>query len=106
MAFFRALPCAQPLCPIPIADVHHIPYAIFQIRPLFNDGAPGRPNRRMRLSGQGKRIVERQHILGMKRSIAVPLHLVRIGGALSVDIEHEETVVAGRAGVGRMLLLG
>ena len=70
----------------------HIPDAVGKIVPLFNDGAPGGPDRR--LFGNGQHIPEGLQILPMEGLVADLFHIIGGGGPLGVDVEHDERIKA------------
>ena len=77
-----------------LADGNHVPDTGGQIVPLFDDGAPGRPDGRLSVLVEGEDIVKGLHVLLVERLIAVLFHVVRVGGPLGVDVEHDKAVKA------------
>ena len=75
-----------------LAGGKHIPDTVGKVFPLFDDGAPGGPDRGP--VGNGEHIPESLQILPVERRIADLLHIVRRGCPLGIDIEHDERVEA------------
>ena len=74
------------------ADRHHVAHTVPQIRAHFDDGSPCRPDGRT--LRQRQYVIKRRHIFPMKGLIEGFLHMLRVGRALGIDIEHEKAVVA------------
>ena len=69
-----------------------IPHTVHEVIPLFDDVPPGGPDSRgLR---KGEKIAEGFPVLFVESAVAHPLHIVRPGGPLGVDIEHEKAVIA------------
>ena len=94
VALFRPLPGGVPGRPMGLADGNHVPDTGGQIVPLFDDGAPGRPDGGLSVLVEGQNIVKGLHVLLVERLIAVLFHVIRVGGPLGVDVEHDKAVKA------------
>ena len=94
MSLFGAFPGGVPSCPMGLANGDHIPDAGGQVIPLLNDGAPGCPDGGLGIGIEGEHIVKGLHILPVEGLVAVGLHVVRVGGPLGIDVEHDEAVKA------------
>ena len=69
-----------------------IPHTVHEVLPLHDDVAPGGPHRR--LVRQGEKIAEGLAVLRVESGVQGRLHIVRPGGPLGVDVEHEEAVIS------------
>ena len=74
------------------ADGHHIPDTEGEIGPLLNDAAPGGPDRRS-ITGTLQNITEGFHVFRMETDVQFAVHILRDGGALGIDIKHDEGII-------------
>ena len=70
---------------------YEIPHAVGQIVPLFNDIAPGSPHGRS--GGKREQISESLAVFLVEQRIESLFHIVRPGGPLGIDVEHEKAVI-------------
>lgn len=87
------LPAVNQLTPYfcPILTIS--PNAFKEISPLFDDRAPCRPyGRCVPGFGQVQCIFKSFHIFGVQIGVARFFHVVGIGGALGIEIEHDKAV--------------
>ena len=68
---------------------HHLPHQAGQIVPLLDQGAPCGPHGRLGLGEDG---LEPAQILVAEGAVGGLVHIVGVGGALGVDVEHDPTV--------------
>ena len=90
MALFAALSCAVPLSTVFLPHPDHVHKALGKVIPLFNDGAPGRPHRRLLRNGQ--HIAKGFQIFLMQLQIAGLFHGIRVCCPLGIDIEHDKRI--------------
>ena len=74
-----------------LAVCQKVTHAVHQIVPLHDDVAPRSPDGG--LFGEGQQVAESLPVLCVQGLIAGTLHVVRMGGSLGVDIEHQEAVI-------------
>ena len=95
MPLFGTLPRAKPPGTVFLPDGDHVPDTVPEIGAFFYDGAPSRPNRRGKTRPHlGEDIPKRRHILPVEGLVALGIHVLRSGGSLGIDIEHQKAVVA------------
>ena len=93
MADFGAASGSEPVDTVFLPDFDHIADAFKEISPLFDDRAPCRPyGRCVPGFGQVQCIFKSFHIFGVQIGVARFFHVVGIGGALGIEIEHDKAV--------------
>ena len=91
MPLLGTLPRAKPPGAVFLPDGDHVPDTVPEIGAFFYDGAPGRPNRRGKTRPHlGEDIPKRRHILPVEGLVALGIHVLRSGGSLGIDIEHQK----------------
>ena len=98
MPLFGAFSCGIPDCVTGLAKLDQILHTWGQIWPLFDDGPPGGPDGRCAVLVQGEDVIKSLQIFLVKLGVIGHFHVIRIGGTLGIDIEHQkavETVVQG-----------
>ena len=94
MTLLGTVPSAVPFSVIGGANVDHIVDAGGEVVPLFDNGAPSAPDRRGSGLVQGEGVSEGLQIFPVQILVIDLFHVIRIGGPLGVDVEHNEAVVA------------
>ena len=93
MSFYGALARGEPHGVIFFSERDHILDTAGEIVTLFNDIAPGCPNRRTVRERGFEHVTEGIHIFGVEEFVSLALHILRARGALGVDIEHDKAVI-------------
>ena len=98
MAFFAPLAKGDPR-DVPLScQGHHLPHQAGQVVPLFDQGAPCGPHGGLGLSQNGPQPAQ---VLVAEGAVRHPVHVVGVGGALGIYVEHDPAVKA--VGVGQPL---
>ena len=92
MPGFQQRPGSEPPGAGSLSVCGKIPHTVHEVIPLFDDISPCRPDGGLLRKGQ--QVAEGFSVFRVKGGIARWLHVIRPGGPLGIDIEHEETVVA------------